>query len=69
MGVFLACISVHICAVPTEDKSVRSPGTRVVDGCELPYVGWEMKPGLSGKAGYGLKSSEPSLQSFCSFYE
>lgn len=39
IGVLPACMFSNIC-VPGADEHIRSPGTRVKDGCELPCGCW-----------------------------
>ena len=52
--------SMYICAARafsfwSPEKNIRSPGTRVTDGCKLPYGCWEPKcDPLAGRAAGAL---------------
>ena len=41
IGILPACISIY-CLYARCKASIRSPGTRVTDGCELPWGYWEL---------------------------
>jgi hypothetical protein len=58
-------MSVHMCAVPVEDRrEYRSPGTGITGGCELPYGGWELNP-VSLQEHPGFLVTNLSLQLIC----
>lgn len=61
---FCACLSLcatHVQCQESLEDSVRSPGTRVTNGCEMPCRCWEPNPG-SLQDQQVLLNSEPSLQ-------
>lgn len=62
----LLCLLVFMCRTSVQcqgslEDSVRSPGTSVTDGCEMPCGCWEPKLG-SLHHQQVLLNSEPSLQ-------
>lgn len=64
MGIFPTCMCVyHVCTwcLWRPEKGVRSPGTWVTGGWELPCGGWELNPGPLQEQP-GLLTDEPSLQ-------
>ena len=63
MGVLPECVSVHYMQADPRrpEERVRSQGTRVTGGCELPCGCWELNLGPLEEQPVFL-TSEPSLQ-------